>query len=109
MISQYWIGQKPTQPLLIEIKNQDGELINLTQYTGYGMALLDPDNEGVLTPDFSIVNTAFSSGRVTINFPSQYSVFDKTGEYLLRLEFSKANGVDYTSTHSIQVLEFGGN
>jgi hypothetical protein len=109
MISQYWIGQIPTQPLLIEIKNQDGELIDLTQYTGVGMAMLDPDNEGVLTPEFDIDNAEFEDGRVTINFPSQYSVFDKTGEYLLRLEFSNANGVDYTSTHSITIVEFGGN
>jgi hypothetical protein len=108
MISQYWIEQIPTQPLLIEVRNQAGDLIDLTQYTGYGIAILNPDNESVLTPDFSIDNASFVDGRVIIEFPTQYSIFNQTGEYLVRLEFSNSNGVDFTSTHGLNVSEFGG-
>lgn len=109
MISQYWIGQIPTQSLLIEIKDGNGELVDLTQYTGFGVDIINPDNEMVLTPDFAIDSSGFDQGRVVVDFPSGYSVFDRTGEYLLRLEFNNSDGIDYTTTHGMTVIDFTGD
>jgi len=108
MISQYWIGQIPTTPLTIDITDQNGNSIDLDQYTGFAVSILDPDNYDVMTPDFGIDTSDGDQGRIVVTFPSGASIFTKTGEYLLRLEFSNSSGIDFTSVYEMPVAEFGG-
>lgn len=108
MISQYWVGQKPTVPLTIDVEDQNGASIDLTQYTGFAVSILDPDNYDVMTPDFTLDTTYAEQGRLILTFPASRSIFEKTGDYLLRFEFSNSNGIDFTNVYTMPVAEFGG-
>jgi hypothetical protein len=109
MISQYWIGQRPIKPMLINVTDLDGKAIDLSNYSGYELKILDPDNYEIDASDFTIHTSEFNLGRVTITFPAIRSIFEKTGAYIMRLEFSNANGLDFTNTYTMNVTEFGGD
>lgn len=109
MISQYWIGQRPTKPMLISVTDLDGKAIDLSAYTGYTLKVLDPDNYEVSVSDFTINTSQFNLGRVQITFPAARSIFEKTGPYVLRLEFSNSLGLDFTNVYTMNVSEFGGD
>lgn len=107
MISQYWTDQIPAQPLAIEIRDSLGNLLNMSGYTNFTVELLDEYNNEISLAGSSLNTSQISSGRLIFSWPTDRTLFDDPGEYLLRIKLSKNNAVDYTSTHLIMVKEFG--
>jgi hypothetical protein len=108
MISQYWLGQIPAAPLVIEIKDDEGEAVNLSTYTNFEIELLNPYDYLIDTVDGSLDTSNKGTGRFIWNWPTGESLFDTEGEYLFRLKMKKTNALDYTTSHTINVTGFGG-
>lgn len=107
-ISQYWTGQIPARPLAIDVRDSDGRPVSLASYTGFNVKVLGSDNEEVdLTGSFLNVSQA-TNGRFTFRWPEDRSVFTKSGEYLLQMEFTSPVARDFTTEHHIKVRKFGG-
>lgn len=107
MISKYWVGQIPATPLVIEIRNDDGELVDLSSYTSFEVQILDPYND-ILDLAGTLDTSNKATGRLIWSWPTGGTIFEFEGEYILRLKMSKSGALDYTSQHTINVSEFGG-
>jgi hypothetical protein len=108
MISQYWIGQIPVDPLHVDIKDQAANPIDLSIYDRIVIQIQDPDNYTVPSDQFDVDLALLAQGRIVLKFPTNYSIFRKTGEYLLRLEFSNSGAIEFSTSYSMMVYEFGG-
>jgi len=106
MISQYWLNQVPIQPLVIEVRNGDGTLINVLDYSDIKIKMLNPYNEEVPVDGFTIDTSSGSIGRVVLEWPSS-TVLQTTGEYVLQLELLDGSRSEFTNTHTIVVNELG--
>lgn len=107
MISQYWINQIPARPLSIQVKDQDGNDMNLSGYTTFTVKMLGSYNEE-LDLTGSELNTANKDiGQFTFKWPTTRSLFDYAGDYVLQLELTGTGRKDYTTTHTIRVRELG--
>lgn len=108
-INQYWIGQIPSEPIAISVYNSNGRPKNLSGYTDFNVLLLGSDNEELETTGSILLTSGAVDGRFVFRWPTDRSLFEKAGEYLLQLEILGANGTkDYTTTHSIRVRRRGG-
>lgn len=107
MISKYWVGQIPATPLVIEIRNDDGELVDLSSYTTFTVQILDPYND-ILDLNGSLDTSNKDAGRFVWSWPTGGTIFEYPGEYILRLEIAKSGALDYTSQHVLYVSEYGG-
>lgn len=108
-ISQYTVGQIPSRPIAIDVRDSLGNLVNLSSYTGFKAILIGSDNEEVdLTG--SVLNVAGAAqGRFIFRWPIDRSVFTKPGEYVLHLEITGGSGTkDFTTGHAIKVRRLGG-
>lgn len=106
-VSQYWVGQIPARPIAITVYGSDGRATPL-DYTEYKVRLIGSDNEEI-DLDGSTLNVGqASTGRFTFKFPTDRSLFNKTGEYLLQLEFVSGTARDFTTEHHIKVRKLGG-
>lgn len=108
MISQYWVGQIPATPLVIEIKDDEGDAVNLSSYTSFTVELLNPFNDLLETAGGTLDTSNKATGRFIWSWPTTDSLFDDEGEYLLRLKMAKNGALDFTTSHTIVVTEFGG-
>lgn len=108
MISQYWVGQIPAAPLVIEIKDDEGDAVNLSSYTSFTVELLNPFNDLLQTTGGTLDTSNKATGRFIWSWPTNDSLFDDEGEYLLRLRMAKSGALDFTTSHTINVTEFGG-
>jgi hypothetical protein len=107
MISQYWVGQIPARPLSIQVKDQDGNALNLSGYTTITIKLLGSRNETIDTSG-AVLDTANSSvGKILFRWPTESSLFNESGDYVLQLELSGTDRLDFTTTHTIRVRELG--
>jgi hypothetical protein len=107
MISQYWVGQIPSKPLSIRVKDGEGIDSDLSTYTNVKVKMLGTHNEE-LDLTGSVVNTNNSlTGRIIFIWPTDKSLFEYPGDYILQLELSGTNKKDFTSTHTIRVRELG--
>ena len=107
MISQYWKDQIPARPLSIQVKDQDGNDLDLSGYTSYSIKMLGSYNEE-LDLTGSQLNTLNSDiGKFTFRWPTDRSLFEYTGDYVLQLELIGTGKKDYTTTHTIRVRELG--
>lgn len=106
----YWVGDKPSRPVAIDVRDSQGREVNLGTYTGFEVVMLDSDNEQIdLTGSF-LTTSGASTGRFVFRFPENRSLFNKPGEYLLQLVVKGANGTeDRTFPHTIMVKRLGGN
>ena len=108
MISQYWLKQIPARPLSIQVKNQDGLEYDLSGYTDIKVIMLGSNNETIDTTG-AIVDTSNSNiGKILFRWPTDRSLFNYSGEYVLQLELTGTGKKDFTSTHTIRVRELGG-
>jgi hypothetical protein len=107
-ISYYWTGQIPQRPMVIDVNGSDGRPANLAGYTNYEVIVLGSDNEPVDMTGAQLQTAQASSGRLVFRWPSDRSVFTKTGEYLLQLKLTSDTSRDFTSVHHIFVRELGG-
>lgn len=107
MISQYWKDQIPARPLSILVKNQDGTDMNLTGYTSISVKMVGSNNELLDLTGSSINDSNKAIGKIVFSWPTDRSLFNYTGDYVLQLELSGTDKKDFTSTHTLRVRELG--
>lgn len=108
-ISEFWVGEIPSKPLPIEIVDSDNNPMPLNLFSGFKVRLLGSDNEVIDTSDVVLNMTGVLDGVLTLRWPTNRSLFNKPGEYLLQLQLNGANGTkEFTDAHTIRVREFGG-
>jgi hypothetical protein len=108
-ISQFWTGQIPSAPLPLRVYDAIGAPLNLSQYTSFSVRLLNQDNEEVDLTGSTLQSSGANTGRFVFRWPTDRSLFEEPGEYLLQLEISGPSGTkDYTTTHTIKVRRLGG-
>lgn len=107
MISQYWIDQIPARPLSIQVKDQAGNDLSLSNYTTIEAVLLGSRNEEISTAG-AVLNTAAKDlGTIIFEWPTDRSLFEYAGDYVFQLKMSGTGKLDFTSTHTMRVRELG--
>jgi hypothetical protein len=108
MITEYEVGQIPARPLGVIVKDDNDDPVNLLVYSTYEIELLGSDNEQVDLTGVQLHTEGARNGILAIIWPKDRSLFEKRGEYLLRLVLRDSEGSrDYTRTHTLNVREFG--
>lgn len=108
MITEYEVGQIPSRPLGVLVRDDRDNPANLLAYTTYEIEMLGSDNEKVDLSGVELFTEGARNGILAIVWPKDRSLFNKRGEYLLRLVLrDDAGSRDYTRTHTIRVREFG--
>jgi len=107
MISQYWVDQIPGRPLSIVIKTESGVDMDLSAYTTIEAVMLGSDNEEIDLTGSSLNTNNKNIGKIIFFFPTDRSLFNKKGDYVLQLKLTGTNRLDFTSTHTIRVRELG--
>jgi hypothetical protein len=107
MISQYWVGQIPDKPLSVQIKDQDGNDVNLSIYDSFSFKMLGSNNEEINLDGSEIVKTRIVEGKISFIWPTDRSLFKYPGEYVVQIQLSGEGKLDFTNTHTIKVREFG--
>jgi hypothetical protein len=107
MISQYWLDQIPARPLSIQVKNQDGLEYDLSGYTTIKVVLLGSNNEEVSTLGATVDTSNANVGKILFRWPTDRSLFEYAGDYVLQVELSGTGKKDFTSTHTLRVRELG--
>lgn len=106
-ISQYWVGQIPARPLSITVSDDLGRPIDLSSYTGFKVRLIDPTNADVDTTGAILQTGGARTGRFVFVWPTDKTLFTRTGDYLLQLELSGPGQRDFTTAHTIRVRDLG--
>jgi len=107
MISQYWKDQIPARPLSIQVKTQDGLDMNLSAYTSIEVKMVGSNNE-VIDLTGSVLNTSNKDlGTILFYWPTDRSLFNYVGDYVLQLKLTGTGKLDFTSTHTLRVRELG--
>lgn len=107
-ISTYWVDQIPQRPMAIEVRNSSGQPLNLSSYTSFNVILMDSKNEAVDLTGSELATAGAIQGRFVFRFPTDRSVFERDGDYLLQLEMSGEGARDFTTAHPIRVRKLGG-
>jgi hypothetical protein len=107
MISQYWVGQIPDTPLSILVKDESGNSANLGAYTDITAKMVGSNNELVDLTGAQVVSTNKVLGQIGFVWPTDRSLFDKDGDYVLQLCLAGTGKLDFTTTHTIRVRELG--
>lgn len=107
MISQYWINQIPARALSIQVKDQGGNDVNLSGYTQIAVRMLGTDNEEISLSGSSLNTSSKDLGKIIFIWPTDRSLFEYAGDYVLQLELSGTGKKDFTSTHTLRVRELG--
>lgn len=108
VIGVYWEGQKPRDPLHIQILDENNTPVSLANYNSFKVIMLDSDNKEVDLEDSFLDSSDVNNGRFTFNFPKDHSLFTKYGDYVMQLEFSAADGsLDRTSAFTMRVKKLG--
>jgi hypothetical protein len=107
MISQYWINQIPARALSIQVKDQGGNDINLSGYTNIAVKMLNTNNEEMSLEGSSLNTSSKDLGKIIFIWPTDRSLFEYPGDYVLQLELSGTGKKDFTSTHTLRVRELG--
>lgn len=107
-ISELWVGEIPAKPLEIALVDSDNNAMALTGYT-IGVRMLGSDNEEVDMTGVVVNQTGPLLGYLAVRWPTDRSLFNKPGEYLLQLVLNGTSGTkEFTDTHTIRVRKFGG-
>lgn len=108
MITEYEVGQIPARALALVVKDDRDNIVNLTAYTTYEIEILGSDNEKVDLTGVELQTEGARNGIIAVIWPKSRSLFNKHGEYIMRLVLKTTDGaIDYTRTHTIRVREFG--
>lgn len=107
MISQYWKDQIPARPLSIQVKDQDGNDLDLSGYTNIEVVMLGSYNEELDLTGSTINTTNKDVGKIVFTWPTSRSLFEYPGDYVLQLKLSGTGKKDFTSTHTMRVRELG--
>jgi len=107
MISQYWIDQIPARPLSIQVKDQDGNNVNLSPYTTIEAVMIGSRNEDISLTGATLNTSAKDLGTIIFEWPTDRSLFEYPGDYVFQLKMSGTGRLDFTTTHTIRVRELG--
>jgi hypothetical protein len=107
MISQYWIDQIPARPLSIQVKDQDGNNVNLSAYTTIEAVMLGSKNEEISLTGATLNTSAKDLGTIIFEWPTDRSLFEYSGDYVFQLKMSGTGKLDFTTTHTLRVRELG--
>lgn len=108
-ISTYYVGAVPSRPIAIDVRDSDGLPVNLSAYTDFKVVLLGSDNEVIDTTGAVLSTSGAAQGRFVFRWPTDRSLFNKAGDYLLQMEIDGAGGTkDFTTEHTIRVRRLGG-
>lgn len=108
-VSHYYVGQIPSRPIAIDVRDSNGLALNLSTYTSFKINVIGPNNQDIDTTGYTLATSGSSIGRFVFRWPTDRSVLKEPGEYLLQLEISGAGGTkDYTTPHTIKVRRLGG-
>jgi hypothetical protein len=107
MISQYWINQIPARPLSIQVKDQDGNNVNLSPYTTIAAVLLGSNNEEISLTGSTLNTSGKEYGTIIFEWPTDRSLFEYPGDYVFQLKLSATGKLDFTTTHTLRVRELG--
>jgi|LauGreDrversion4_2_1035121.scaffolds.fasta_scaffold02123_14 hypothetical protein len=107
MISQYWINQIPARPLVMQVKNEQGQDLDLSAYTDISIIMIGSDNEPISLSGSSLNTTLANIGKLTFSWPTDRSLFKRAGEYVLQVQLKASDRLDFTTTHMIRVRELG--
>jgi hypothetical protein len=106
--SQYWVGQIPARPIAIDVRDSFGRAVSLNAYTGFNVIVLGSNNEEIDLTGSTLNTAGASTGRFIFRWPTDRSVFEESGEYLLQLELTSPTARDFTTEHNIKVRRLGG-
>lgn len=107
-IGIYEVGQIPSRPLVVALKDENGQPLSLSVYDTVRFRMKGSSNEDV---DLSLGDVQVMDrvqGRVALHFPKTHSVFTKAGDYVFDLELVGNSARDYTTTGVIRVTKLGG-
>lgn len=107
MISQYWKNQIPARPLIIQVKNEQGQDLDLSGYDDISVVMLGTDNEPISLTGSSVNTANKNIGKIGFSFPTSKSLFTKSGDYILQLQLKGSDRLDFTTTHVLRVRELG--
>lgn len=107
-ISQYWVGQIPAYPMSITVRGPDGGPMDMSIWDEFTVRLIGSDNEEIDTTDVELQTAGVSEGRFVLVWPRDYSLFEKSGDYLMQLEMRGTGTRDFTNAHNIRVHKLGG-
>lgn len=107
MISQYWVGQIPTRPLSMTVKDSDGADMDLSGYTTITLKMLGSYNEEINLSGGTLNTNNAGRGKISFAWPTTRSLFDYPGDYIIQLELSGTGKKDFTTTHTLRVRELG--
>lgn len=109
MIGNYYIGQIPVNPLIIQVNDQStGGVLSLGQYDKVEPVMVDERNNLIDLTGY-IMSPQGRDGKFTFVFPGDRSVFDDAGDYLLQFKMTTLDGrVDFTNEYTIRVKQLGG-
>jgi hypothetical protein len=107
-ILRYEAGQVPARPVTIQVTDEDtGAGYNLIGYSSIVAELIGPKDEFVNIAGLIVDPAEVPSGRVTLRWPTNRSLFDTPGRYYMRLAFYGPGSRDYSETIEIRVSSFG--
>jgi len=107
MISQYWKDQIPAKPLSIQVKDQSGNDANLSGYTTIDVKMVGSNNEEIDLAGSTVISTNKNIGKIQFVWPTDRSLFEDIGDYVLQLQLGGTGKLDFTSTHTLKVRELG--
>lgn len=107
MISQYWVGDKPSAPLTISVKDSLGRGLNASGYDRVYARMVGSDNEEVDLTGSQLNDIGSLNGYFQFVFPSDRSLFTKAGDYVLQLVLETDKARDITSAHTLRVRALG--
>jgi hypothetical protein len=107
MISTYYRGDIPLDPLVLSVRAQNNQQMNLTGYA-VTARMIDPANKEVDLSDADLNSIGIESGVFQFVFPTNKTLFKRTGDYMLQLVIASPEGrVQKTSPYTIRVREMG--
>lgn len=107
MISQYWVDQIPNRPLSILVKDGNGVESNLTVYDEIKVRMLGSRNEEIDLSNATINTSRAVEGKIFLVWPTDKTLFEYKGDYVLQLELISDTAKDITTSHTIRVRELG--
>jgi hypothetical protein len=107
MISQYWVDQIPSRPLPIVVKDGNGVEADLTSYDQIKVRMLGSRNEEIDLSGATINTNQAVEGKIFLIWPTNKTLFEYKGDYVLQVELISSTAKDITSSHTIRVRELG--
>lgn len=109
MIGNYYVGQIPVNPIVIQINDQStGSVLSLGQYSKIEPLMVDERNNQVDMTGV-VVGQQGRDGKFLLILPGDRSLFDNPGDYAMQFKMTTDDGrVDFTGEYTIRVNQLGG-